>query len=167
MPSYDPKNECYPGDAKMRTVTQLSCKRRNFSQKESRERNLGIERASMGHYRQAIREKRFCEDFASYKKHICSLKITKHGVKYFVCGKLAYKKCVACKVSLHHFDRKGEGHDKNYFLQYHLCNYFGICFGDRALSNIIAKKWKPWTKSELQHNIQQIKGFEDVIRSDR
>ena len=62
---------------------------------------------------------------------------------------------------------RGEGHGKEYFLQYHSCNYFGIYFGDRALSNIIAKKWIPWTKSELQHNIQQIKGFEDVIRSDR
>lgn len=167
MLSYDPKNERYPGDAKMRVVTQLSRKRRHSPQKESRESNLGGERTSMNQYRQAIREKRFCEDLASYEKHLCSLKITKHGVKCFVCGNLCYKKCVTCKVSLHHFDRKGDGHGKNCFLQYHSSNYFGICFGDRALSNMIAKEWKPWTKPELRHNIQRIKGFEDVSRADR
>ena len=62
---------------------------------------------------------------------------------------------------------RGGGHGKNCFLQYHSSNYFGICFGDRALSNMIAKEWKPWTKPELRHNIQRIKGFEDVSRADR
>ena len=83
MLKYNPKKKCYTGDSKMRIVTQLSRERRHSSQKESRESNLGMKRASMGQYRQAIQEKRFCEDLALYKKHLCSLKTTKHGVNFF------------------------------------------------------------------------------------
>ena len=83
MLNYDPKNERYPGDSKMKIVTQLSRKRRYSSKKESSKINLGMECASMGQYRQAIQEKRFCEDLALYKKHLCSLKTTKHGVNFF------------------------------------------------------------------------------------
>ena len=166
MLSYDPKNEHYPGDTNMRVVTQLSRKRRHSPQKESRESNLSGERTSMNQYRQAIQEKWFCEDLSFYEKHLCSLNITKHRVKCFVWGNLCYKKYVIYKVSLHHFDRKGDGHGKNCFLQYHSSNYFGICFGDRALPNMSAKEWKPWTKPELRHNIKRIKGFEDFSRAD-
>ena len=70
-------------------------------------------------------------------------------------------------LSLNHFDRKGDGHGKNYFLQYHSNKYFGLCFGDRGLSSLSAKDWKPWTKQELRQNIHKITGFEDATRANR
>ena len=33
-------------------------------------------------------------------------------------------------VVLHHFDNRGAGQYKNYFFQYHSCDYFGLYFGD-------------------------------------
>ena len=167
MLSYDPKKQDYPGDNKMRVVTQQSLKRRYSPHKEPREKNSGSERCSANQYRQACQEKRFCVDLASYEKHLCSMENTKHGVKCFVCGNLCYKKCALCKVSLHHFDRKGDGHGKNCFLQYHSKNYFGLCFGDCGLSSISAKDWKPWTKQELHQNIHRMTGFEDANRANR
>ena len=105
----------------------------------------------------AKRTKRFPDDLSKYEKHLKKMEATKHAVKCFVCGENTYKKCGICGVALHHFDNRGAGKDKNCFLQYHSCDYFGLCFGDRSLVGKTANDWKSWTNAQLRDNKERMK----------
>ena len=81
---YDPKNEYYPDDDNMIVVIQMNRKCHHTPHQASKECDSGGDRTNMNQYQQVVRENQFCMDLAAYKKHLCSLQITKHGVNSFV-----------------------------------------------------------------------------------
>ena len=109
MLAYDPRNQVYPGDEKMRAVTEMNKKRR-AQHKIVRD---GSKSATPEQFRAAKRTKRFPADLQKYEKHLQKLTSTKHAVKCFVCGENTYKKCGVCGVALHHFDNRVSGKNKN------------------------------------------------------
>ena len=140
--AYDPKYQRCPGDGKMRVVTQMNqkyCQQRQSGRLVSGERGAKV--ISLECYRASCRTKQFCFNLPSHEKHLYELQITKHAVKCFVSSEQCYKRCNICRVTLYHFDRKGAGHTKNCFLQYHSNNYYSLCFGDCLLVSTTASGW--------------------------
>ena len=168
---YDPKRQLYPGDEKMRVVTQLNKKRRRSCVTgETINRNICSLAASddsglvtYEQYREVKkRKKRFC-DLPAYGSHLSSIVSHKHSAKCAVCSLKAYKRCTKCGVSLHNNDSKGAGKDKQCFLQWHSESYLGICFADRSLVNLTSNEWKQPSNTKVTQNKQVIKKYQDRI----
>jgi hypothetical protein len=170
---YDPKQQLYPGDDKMRVVTQLNKKRRrSFVTGEGINQNICSLAASddsglvtYEQYREVKkRKKRFC-DLPAYGSHLASIVSHKHSAKCAVCSLKAYKRCTKCGVSLHNNDSKGAGKGKQCFLQWHSESYLGICFADRSLVNLTSNEWKQPSNTKVTQNKKLIKKYQDRINS--
>ena len=156
---YDPRNQQYPGDDKLRVVTQMNnSKRKKLSQNTSLGDTTGI--VSKQQYIQAKCSKRFCYDLTSFANHHLSVYTSKHGKKCAVCGEQTFKHCGICKVALHQDCRRGPGVGKNCFMEYHDPNYYGLCFADRNDVGKTAKTWKAWTHNSFCENRRRIKSFQ-------
>ena len=172
---YDPRMQKYPGDEKMRCVTQLSKKRRvetlSTAQKHvPPESGDGTGRVTYDQYKQAKQNStRFCLDLTSYGPHLQRITSSKSPAKCVVCGILAYKRCNECNknnnnnnsgVPIHCMDKKGAGKDMNYHIIWHDSSYFGLCYADRNLVGKTTTSWERWTQTELRNNKKVIKEYE-------
>ena len=167
MCQYDPKNQRYAGDEKMRVVSQL-----NVTMRQKRKdiddittRTDGDYYISFVQYEEIIRKKhRVCRDLHSYSKHIHSLTRHSSPAKCVVCGIKAYQKCAICGVALHNDDSKGAAKGKHCALEWHDESYLGLCFEDRKLFCVPAKDWKPWNERQLRANKELIKGYRRLMK---
>ena len=111
---YDPHLQEYPGDEKMRMVTQLDVARR--AHKKQRKTNIpgdGSGNITFQQYNDIRkRTKRICYSLSDYEKYVKTIKPHKNAAKCAVCGEITYKRCQLCNVSLHHHDIKGPGKEK-------------------------------------------------------
>jgi hypothetical protein len=163
MTAYDPRKQLYPGDEKLRVVTQLNKKKRKAMMSKAVAYNKDNECNENGsvsycQFVETKRQKRFC-DLNSYTEHLMSIESHKHAAKCMVCSEITYKRCALCGVSLHNMDSRGKGKGRNCFLEWHDVNNFGLCFGDRKLVGVKTSDWKPPTTTKLNRNKRLIKGY--------
>ena len=83
MCTYGPRSETFPGDEKMRVLTQLNKKRRVSS--ELRSSSNGSGHVTLLQYRQAVHSTRICRDLEQYNKHILTLVSKKYASQCAVC----------------------------------------------------------------------------------
>ena len=162
MCRYDPKSQLYPGDEKMRAVTQMNKAVRQQKQRKIHDvRGGGNFSGKVTHeqYSEARRQKRFCSDLTQYQVHVDSIKTHKSKAKCAVCGLDTWKKCKKCGAPLHFNQAKGEAKGKNCHMIWHNQIYLGLCFGDRNLVGKTKNDWKPWTKIQLCENTHWIENL--------
>lgn len=165
MCTYDPKNQKYPGDEKMRSVTVLSKKKRAVYAQDSRKtKRLRMHKdgtITAQQYKQIKRThpQRICNDLSSYEKHANSIIQTKNPSKCVVCGKKTYKRCATCSVALHDNDSKGEGKGMCCSLKWHNASFAGLCFGDKKIMGLSSSEWTPWSKRLLKDNTEAVRGY--------
>ena len=159
MCTYDPRSEKYPGDEKMRVVTQLNKKRRVSC--EMRSSSDGSGHVTLLQYRQAVRSKRICRDLEQYNKHVLTLVSKKYASQCAVCKERTFKYCGTCGVPLHCNEVRGVGKGKHCFLHWHSPEYFGICYKDRFLTGHTSTNWTPWTNRQLKENKRVINRYKN------
>jgi len=176
MCKYDPKNQNYPGDERMRVVTQLSKKQRgevvqagtngNNHELVSSARGDGSGRVTFEQFKHEKQNStRFCYDLTKYEPHLHKLTSSKSSAKCVVCGVQAYKRCVECQgaggrvIPIHCYDKKGAGKDKNCHILWHSPERFGLCFADRSLVEKKSGQWTEPTPGEVRSNRKLIKEY--------
>ena len=163
MCQYNPVHQLYPGDEKMRAVTQLHIKKRkrsSVSNNNSTEKYAdGTGKITREQYMDVRRrQQRFCT-MESYGKHLASIVTHKHPARCAVCSAKAYKKCGICGVTLHNGETRGEAKGKQCFIQWHDESLCGLHFGDRALVGVGANDWKEPTIQKKAQNKRLIKSY--------
>ena len=166
MCQYDPKEQLYHGDEKMRIVSKL-----NLVVRQKRKLELidesGNGKLSFLQYKEIIQGTRICSTLSKYEKHLNMIKSHKSPAKCGVCGDPTYKRCNISKMPLHNMDTKGIGKGRNCALHWHSSSYLGLCFDDRKMFCVTAKEWNlwPWSTSQLSKNRRLIQGYERKIES--
>ena len=163
MCTYDPIDQRYPGDERMRTVRQLN--KENRLKRKRNSISSGGAKITFKQYKQLLKSKRVCTDLSKYEKQVHMIKPHKSPARCGVCGDHTYKRCDICKMPLHNLDIKGIGKGKNCASQWHSETYLGLCFDDRSLFCMTAKEWKPWSSRKLKENIKNIKRYSNRIKT--
>ena len=164
---YDPKKQQYPGDERMRLVSQMPktmrMKRRYDEDIIQRYEYDGSEKISFDLFAKLFKTKRVCDTLQMYTKHIHSITSHKSKAKCAVCGLSTYKKCSICNVPIHHGQARGEGAGKHCSIIWHDETYLGLCFDDRRYFGIKASNWKQWSKNKLKEHKRTIKGYKSEL----
>ena len=155
---YHPKNQLYPGDERMRAVTQMSSQRRSDKRKSGVSDIIGdgSGKVTFEQYKEAKRAKRFCPDLMKYKVHVKSITKHKSKARCWVCGIDTWTKCGECGAPIHYNQSKGAGKGKDCHIDWHMDRHFGLCFNDRKLINKTKDEWAPWSKVKANENAQYI-----------
>ena len=129
MCSYDPKNQKYAGDEKMRIVSKMTNKMRQKRKSSDTVKapSDGSGNLTFDQYRDLLRSRRVCNDLCRYENHLNCITPHKSPAKCAVCGEMAYKRCNICNAALHNMDTKGIGKGRNCALQWHNEAYLGLC----------------------------------------
>ena len=152
MLTYDPKHIKYPGDERMRAVTEVAKVNRGARKKK-------LARVSAAQVRVAKRN-RLCGDMQKLCKHTSSIVRNKYPNVCAWCGELgAYTHCGECmaqtkkKISLHYNCKAGPGKGLYCFYNYHDDSCFGLGKNDASqLLNQPKWEWKKPNKREVKEN---------------
>ena len=169
MCSYDPKNQKYAGDEKMRIVSKMTNKMRQKRKSSDTVKapSDGSGNLTFDQYCDLLRSRRVCNDLCRYENHLNCITPHKSPAKCAVCGEMAYKRCNICNAALHNMDTKGIGKGRNCALQWHNEAYLGLCFEDRKLLGVTAKNWKMWSGHKAKENARRIKGYSNALKRKR
>jgi hypothetical protein len=164
MCSYDPKKQKFPGDNKMRVVTQQRKNQRTPSPPRKKRRKLSpSENEKYDLYKEAKATGRFTT-MDEYAGHAAAFTRKKHGKQCKFCGEKAYVCCLKCEeeAALHcvKMENKECKRDGLCAFHYHNKNYFGLCFADYPLFGKDQCDWEPPTDAQIEANKQLIASFE-------
>jgi len=110
MCKYDPAEQKYPGDEKMRSVTQLHKGHKNelVYHKRIEEDGDGTNTITYQQYKKILKEsKRVCKDLGEFEQHANHIYNYGSKARCVMCGEFCYKRCGICGLPMHHADTKG------------------------------------------------------------
>ena len=161
MCQYEPKNQIYKGDEKMRVVSKMTCTMRQKRKSDAVVRTSEGEanQISFEQYCDLMKTRRVCKNLYKYESHLKHIKPHKSAAKCAVCGVNAFNRCQICNVALHNNDTKGIGKGRNCALKWHSEAYLGLCFEDRKFMCIQTKDWKEAGPTKVKRNERLVQGY--------
>jgi len=178
---YNPLNNNYPGDSKMRAVTQQAKNKRARAlfDEEPRRRGRPIKENRRAQevtpevFSLAKKNKlksRLCGDLSHYAQHsqklvLLSSKECKNGRKCEWCGEPCWTFCDKCpdKPFLHNNPLRGNNVGKICFLNYHNDSCFGLGKGDASMFGIKKSDWRPATPKLMREQTVVINKIKETL----
>jgi hypothetical protein len=178
---YSPLNTKYPGDAKMRSVTQQKKRKRVVSDVDSSPRKRGrprkgeekakpselvtLKQLDAGKMNGNFKS-RLTGDLRAFKKHLLSMKRDKHPKICKWCGANSYTYCGICKKFLHFFPSRGPNKGKACFVDHHNTTCFGLAREDMALLGKKKSEWKRPSEAKKRANAIHIQKLEHKMEEE-
>lgn len=171
MLTYSPTNLKYPGDERMRVVTEMPKAKRAGAGSRSRKR-LGSVTLAQLKAAKRYNSTRLCGDLDKLCLHVGSKQKIKTGRICAWCGKAgAYTVCGKCvddnkkPVALHYNSKKGEhGQGSMCFYHYHNDFRFGLGKNDsRTLLNQTKGAWEEPTPEEVDDNRSHVASLSERL----
>lgn len=157
MLKYNPTDNLYPGDTKMREYTQNNKKRRSSidGRVKSCPTDSGI---TMDHYREAVESGRLCLSLEDIREHFSSVYSDKGNNRKpcEVCGEQTIWRCGLCLTPMCTRQAKGWNGGKCIF-QYHNHDFFGLSRSDHSkMHRQDLKTWVRPTDYVVSRNARKI-----------
>jgi hypothetical protein len=158
MLQYTPLKQKYPGDAQMRSVTQMTRVKRKEKVGEYSEHD----------FKHARKMKRLCEDITDLCSHAMRSQTLTKARACAWCGEPCYTICTICKdnkkdklpIPLHLNSKRGNSAGKQCFFKYHDPYHFGLGNNDRSqILKLPKSEWKEPSKQDIEANKVKISNF--------